>query len=172
MQDDNIKRRNDAIVAGRLFSGSVQDRETERCHHCGELLHPFPEPEYWMQYPLPTCCVLDGLKFCDDYRKPDCIAAYLVANPTPPEATTPAARRRTKARKSKPQTEDKDARIAALAATLPEDRAERIDQDGFARTGLTGEDVEPCTERDGDLLEQRKIPYAQTLQHGVPSLSE
>ncbi|EMJ7039738.1 MULTISPECIES: klcB [Pseudomonadota] len=123
MQDDNIKRRNDAIVAGRLFSGSVQDRETERCHHCGELLHPFPEPEYWMQYPLPTCCVLDGLKFCDDYRKPDCIAAYLVANPTPPEATTPAARRRTKVRKSKPQIEDKDARIAALAATLPEDRA-------------------------------------------------
>jgi hypothetical protein len=79
---DTTDRRNAAIEAGRLFSGDVA--EAERCHACGELLHPEPEPEYWMQYPLPTCCVLDGLKFCDDYRKPACIDAHLVEHPTPP----------------------------------------------------------------------------------------
>ena len=74
---ERTNRRNGAVMAGRLFSGSVENPEVERCHHCGELLHPYPEPEHWMQYPLPVCCVVDGLKFCDSFGKPGCVDAYL-----------------------------------------------------------------------------------------------
>jgi len=44
---------------------------------------PYPDPKYWMQYPLPTCCILDDLKFCDHYRKSGCIDTYLIEHPTP-----------------------------------------------------------------------------------------
>ncbi len=61
----------------RVFVGSVEDRKTERCTVCGELLHPFPKPEYWMQYPLPECMIVDGVKVCDSYRKPECLITWL-----------------------------------------------------------------------------------------------
>ncbi len=44
---------------------------------------------------------------------------------------------------------------------LPEDRAERIDEDGLARARLTREDIQPRVELDLDMLEQREIPYGQ-----------
>ena len=53
--------------------------------------------------------------------------------------------------------------------SLTEDRAECVNQDGFTRTGLTGEDVEPCAELNGNLLKQRKIPDTKALQHSVSS---
>ena len=54
---------------------------------------------------------------------------------------------------------------------LSENRTKRVDQDGFTGAGLAREDVQPRTELDGNLLEQCKIPYAQTLQHSVSLLS-
>jgi hypothetical protein len=62
----------------------VENRETERCAVCGELLHPYPVPEYWMQYPLPECMFVDGLNICERYRKPECLNTYLDRHPTIP----------------------------------------------------------------------------------------
>ena len=42
--NDTTGRRNAAIEAGRLFESDVD--EGERCHGCGELLHPYPAPKY------------------------------------------------------------------------------------------------------------------------------
>jgi hypothetical protein len=126
---ERTKRRNGAVMAGRLFSGSVENPEVERCHHCGELLHPYPEPEHWMQYPLPVCCVVDGLKFCDSFGKPGCVDAYLVEHPAPGGAA-PRARQREK-KKAKDATassgEDRDKRAAQLAASMPSDPAILLD---------------------------------------------
>ncbi|HIF4305210.1 TPA: protein klcB [Salmonella enterica subsp. enterica serovar Infantis] len=136
MQDtDSTKSRNDAIIAGRLFSGSVEDSKNERCHQCGELLHPYPEPEYWMQYPLPTCCIVDGLKVCDDGRKPECLASYLASNPTPAEAVGSAKRPR-RAKKAKMQEPGRDERAAAMAASLPDGRDALLDVAAAAVAGL------------------------------------
>ena len=136
MQDsDRTKSRNDAIIAGRLFSGSVEDSENERCDQCGELLHPYPEPEYWMQYPLPTCCVVDGVKVCDDDRKPDCLASYLASNPTPAEAVGSAKRPR-RAKKTPPKEPGRDERAAAMAASLPDGRDALLDVAAAAVSGL------------------------------------
>ena len=126
---ERTKRRNGAVMVGRLFSGSVENPEVERCHHCGELLHPYPEPEHWMQYPLPVCCVVDGLKFCDSFGKPGCVDAYLVEHPAPGGAA-PRARQREK-KKAKDATassgEDRDKRAAQLAASMPSDPAILLD---------------------------------------------
>lgn len=122
MPDRNpTKRRNEAIYASRLFSGLVEDRTREHCHQCGELLHPYPEPEQWMETPLPMCCVVDGLKICDDGRKPECLELYLESHPMPEELT-----------KRKAQ----DERIAALAASLPDDRSTLLDVAAEAVKGL------------------------------------
>ncbi|EDD8358767.1 klcB [Salmonella enterica subsp. enterica serovar Enteritidis] len=136
MQDsDSIKRRNDAIIAGRLFGGSVKDKETERCHQCGELLHPYPEPEFWMQYPLPTCCVVDGVKVCDDSEKPECLDSYLASNPTPAEAIGSANRPR-RAKKAKAEEPGRDARAAVIATSLPDDRDKLLEVAAAAVAGL------------------------------------
>lgn len=93
--EDRTDRRNAAIEAGRLLAdGDVG--AAERCHACGELLHPYPEPEYWMQYPLPGCCVVDGLRFCDDDRKPECIDSHLVKHPTPAAPAAVKTKKRAK----------------------------------------------------------------------------
>ena len=68
----------------RVFETYVEDRQHERCAVCGELLHPYPNPEYWMQYPLPECMLVDGLKICYRYRKPECLDSYLARHPTYP----------------------------------------------------------------------------------------
>lgn len=118
--NDTTDRRNAAIEAGRLFSGVA---EAECCHACGELLHPYPEPEYWMQYPLPTCCVLDGLKFCDDYRKTVCIDAHLVEQPTPAALAPKPKKRAKKSAAVEDRLRERDEAVADLAVDLPEDRA-------------------------------------------------
>jgi hypothetical protein len=80
-KNQKIGKRNAANYAGRLLSVPVLETKNERCHQCGELLHPYPEPEYWMQYPLPECHLVDGLKVCYSYRKPDCLDEYLAGHP-------------------------------------------------------------------------------------------
>ncbi len=49
--NEKINLRNEATYSRRLMGTSVTDPATEKCHQCGELLHPYPKPEYWMQYP-------------------------------------------------------------------------------------------------------------------------
>ena len=121
--EDRTDRRNAAIEAGRLLAdGDVG--AAERCHACGELLHPYPEPEYWMQYPLPGCCVVDGLRFCDDDRKPECIDSHLVKHPTP--AAPAAVKTKKRAKKAggvEERLRERDEAAADLAAELPEERA-------------------------------------------------
>jgi hypothetical protein len=132
---ERTKRRNGAVMAGRLFSGSVENPEVERCHHCGELLHPYPEPEHWMQYPLPVCCVVDGLKFCDSFRKPGCVDAYLVEHPAPAggaaEGGATARARQREKKNAKDATassgEDRDKRAARLAVSMSSDPATLLD---------------------------------------------
>ncbi|HXE19322.1 MAG TPA: hypothetical protein VN629_06940, partial [Castellaniella sp.] len=77
------ERYNNAIMANRLFADSCT--RDELCAVCGEPLHPFPEPTYWMQYPLPECCLIDGLKIHGHdaaHGRHDCIHRYLAAHPT------------------------------------------------------------------------------------------
>lgn len=71
-----------ALSAKRVRESSVFDK-SDWCRVCKELLHPFPEPSYWMQYPLPTCILIDGNPVCDDSRRPSCVKKYLKQNPTP-----------------------------------------------------------------------------------------
>ncbi len=82
-KNQKVKQRNAANYAGWLLSVPVLETKNERCQQCGELLHPDPEPEYWMQHPLPECHLVDGLKVCYSYRKPDCLDEYLAGHPTP-----------------------------------------------------------------------------------------
>lgn len=121
--EDRTDRRNAAIEAGRLLAdGDVG--AAERCHPCGELLHPYPEPEYWMQYPLPGCGVVDGLRFCDDDRKPECIDSHLVKHPKP--AAPAAVKTKNCAKKAggvEERLRERDEAAADLAAELPEERA-------------------------------------------------
>lgn len=76
----SVERHNAAIQADRLFGTWVT--RSDRCFVCGELLHPYPEPTYWMQYPLMEASKIDGNLVCDDYRKPKCLDSYLLAHPT------------------------------------------------------------------------------------------
>lgn len=132
---ERTNRRNDAVTAGRLFSGSVENPEVERCHQCGQLLHPHPEPEYWMQYPLPECSIVDDLKFCYSFRKPGCVDGYLAAHPEPAAggAEDGAGRRPRKREKRKAKdvaassAEDREDRAARIAASLPSDPAALLD---------------------------------------------
>lgn len=132
---EQTTRRNGAITAGRLFSGSVENPEVERCHHCGELLHPYPEPEYWMQYPLPECNIVDDLKFCGSLRKPGCVDAYLAAHPEPAakvaEGGTGQGPRKREKRKTKDaaagSVEGREDRAARIASLLPSDPAALLD---------------------------------------------
>ena len=112
-RNQRTQRHNNAVMADRLWGGDVTDKLTERCHQCGELLHPYPDPEYWMQYPLPTCCILDGLKFCDHYRKSDCIDAYLIKYPTPARK-----KKQKKAEKRKEKPTDKTSLVAEAMAAV------------------------------------------------------
>lgn len=82
-KNQKIGQRNAANYAGRLLSVPVLETKDKRCHQFGELLHPYPELEYWMQHPLPECHLVDGLKVCYSYRKPDCLDEYLAGHPTP-----------------------------------------------------------------------------------------
>lgn len=129
---ERTNRRNGAVTAGRLFSGSVENPEVERCRQCGELLHPYPEPEYWMQHPLPECSIVDGLKFCYSFRKPGCVDAYLAAHPEP--AAEDGAGRRPKKRERRKakdvaasSADDREERAARLAAAMPSDPAALLD---------------------------------------------
>jgi hypothetical protein len=119
--NERIERRNAANYAGRLLSGHVADPSIERCHQCGDLLHPFPEPEYWMQYPMPECCIVDGLKFCESFRKSECSDAYLEAHPTP---AAPAKVRKNgrKVEATVGEKMDRHEAAAAVAVSLPDDR--------------------------------------------------
>lgn len=121
--NERIERRNAANYAGRLLSGHVADPSIERCHQCGELLHPFPEPEYWMQYPLPECCIVDGLKFCESFRKSECSDAYLEVHPTP-AAPQAKSRKRTgrKVEATVGEKMDRHEAAAAVAVSLPDGR--------------------------------------------------
>ena len=120
--EDRTDRRNAAIEAGRLLAdGDVG--AAERCHACGELLHPYPEPEYWMQYPLPGCCVVDGLRFCDDNSKPECIDSHLVKHPTPAAPAVVKTKKRATAGGVEERLRERDEAAADLAAELPEERA-------------------------------------------------
>jgi len=125
-RNERVKRINDAIEARRLMHGDVVDHETARCALCGELLHPYPEPTYWMQYPLPSCHLIDGLRLCDRLGNGNekCLDAYLIAHPTKVGPTKPP--RKVKAitvTKAKTAQETKDEAVAACAATLPQDEA-------------------------------------------------
>ena len=51
---------------------------------------------------------------------------------------------------------------------LPKDRPECVNEDGFTRAGLTGQDIESRTELYSNLLNQCKIRDAKTVQHGFP----
>lgn len=113
-----------ANTGGRLFGGEVGNHATERCQHCGELLHPYPEPTYWMEYPLPQCTEIDGLKFCDQWRREKCATAYLLKHPTliDPNASKRGAKRNKAGKKpagAEVHLKDRDAATAAIAATLP-----------------------------------------------------
>ena len=112
-QNQMTQRHNNAVMADRLWGGYVTDKLTERCHQCGELLHPYPDPEYWMQYPLATCSILDGLKFCDHYRKSGCIDAYLIEHPTPA-----GKKKQKKAEKRKEKPTDKTSLLAEAMAAV------------------------------------------------------
>jgi hypothetical protein len=128
-ENDKIELRNKATYSRRLMATSVTDPATERCHQCGELLHPYPKPEYWMQYPLPECCIIDGLKICETFRKPGCVDAYLAAHPAPADAAV----KRQKAISTRPpkakaansmdeRSAKRDAAAATVAASMPGDR--------------------------------------------------
>lgn len=124
-----------ANLGGRLFGGGIEDAERERCHHCGELLHPYPEPTYWMEHPLPGCTVIDGLKFCDQWGKEACAEAYLAKHPTMTDPTGEKVKRpRAAPVKKPPKRAKKPAKVvdwsavrngatALLAADLPSDKA-------------------------------------------------
>lgn len=119
------EQRNAAICAGYLTAAYVTDTATARCHYCGELLHPFPKPEYWMQYPLAECSVIDGFRFCYQHRKPGCVDAYLGAHAIPPVPEKKRRRARAKDQVAEAYT-DRPARIAALIEGLPEEWAELL----------------------------------------------
>ena len=51
-----------------------------------------------------------------------------------------------------------------------EHRAERVDEDRLARARLAREDVQPCAERDFDVLQERKVPDRQRFQHADVTL--
>lgn len=72
-------------VPGRIFQAGVDGDEA--CAVCGETLHPYPEPEYWMQHPLPICSQIDGMKVCsEDYPHwKDCLPKYLAGCPSEPQ---------------------------------------------------------------------------------------
>lgn len=82
-----------AMTAKRIFCGSVEERGAERCAQCGELLHPFPKPTYWMQYPLPTKLIVDGESVCREDLRPSCLPNYLAKHPTPLELLDPPQRK-------------------------------------------------------------------------------
>lgn len=130
-ENDITKLRNEATYSRRLMATSVTEPAVEKCHQCGELLHPYPKPEYWMQYPLPQCCIIDGFKMCNTFRKPDCADTYLAANPAPAGAEVKRKRSTKPAtlRKSRNDTDlatersaKRDAAAAAVAASMPTDR--------------------------------------------------
>ncbi|MDD5112917.1 MAG: klcB [Methylobacter sp.] len=116
-QNQRTHRHNNAVIANRLIIGNVTEKHIERCHQCGDLLHPYPNPEYWMQYPLPECCIIDGLKFCNNHRKPGCIDAYLIEHPT-----LAGKKKQKKAEKHKEKPTEREEITAALAALMPTDK--------------------------------------------------
>lgn len=126
--NERTERHNAAVTARRLTAKYVTDTKNERCHTCGELVHPFPEPEYWMQYPLAECVVIDGLSFCYYYRNPGCADAYLKAHPTPAAPIGKAGKAAGRARTSKPAEPagDRIGRLEVLAELLPATQAELL----------------------------------------------
>ena len=130
-RNQRTQRHNDAIMADRLMRGDVTEKHVERCHQCGELLHPYPEPEYWMQYPLPECCIIDGLKFCNSHRKPCCIDAYLIEHPT-----LAGKKKQKKAEKRKEKPTEREEITAALAASMPTDKTGLVAEAMAAVTAL------------------------------------
>lgn len=127
--NEKINLRNEATYSRRLMGTSVTDPATEKCHQCGELLHPYPKPEYWMQYPLPECCIIDGLKMCEPFRKPECADTYLAGHPAPAGAQKgakkPAKKAKTVVERDTERGAKRDAAAAAMAASMP------VDQDGL-----------------------------------------
>jgi hypothetical protein len=130
-RNQRTQRHNDAIMADRLMRGDVTEKHVERCHQCGELLYPYPEPEYWMQYPLPECCIIDGLKFCNSHRKPGCIDAYLIEHPT-----LAGKKKQKKAEKRKEKPTEREEITAALAASMPTDKTGLVAEAMAAVTAL------------------------------------
>jgi hypothetical protein len=121
--NERTRRHNDAVAADRLRKGDVANKHAERCYQCGELLHPYPKPEYWMQYPLPTCCILDGLKFCDNNRNSSCIDEYLIEHPTFENSSVKKQSKKTlKSDKEQQELDTRNDIAAALSASMPEDQ--------------------------------------------------
>lgn len=131
MDDYNQRtaRHSTAVTAHRLTAKYVTDTKNERCHTCGDLVHPFPEPESWMQYPLAECVVIDGLSFCYYYRKPGCADAYLKANPTPAAPTAKPGKVAGRPKSPAPTEPggDRIGRLEVLAELLPATPAELLE---------------------------------------------
>ncbi len=51
------------------------------------------------------------------------------------------------------------------ACSLTHQKGEGIDQHGFARTGLAREDVQPGSQREGHILDYRKVTNTKFVQH-------
>lgn len=77
-RNERTARSNAAIYADRLRSTWIT--RSDRCFICGEILYPWPEPTYWMEYPLMQASIVDGNLVCDG-SKNRCLDQYLLANP-------------------------------------------------------------------------------------------
>lgn len=57
-----------AIAAGRLHNTHLNPHEARQrsCPECCDLLWQYPEPEYWMQYPLSEFPNVDGKLYCSE----------------------------------------------------------------------------------------------------------
>jgi hypothetical protein len=56
-------------------------------------------------------------------------------------------------------------------ALLAEDESDGVDDDGFSRARLAGQDGEPLVEREREVLDRGQIPDAQELDHGRHAVS-
>jgi hypothetical protein len=69
---------NRLVIQKRLFKSWINTREKiPDCIGCAEPVWQYPEPKYWMEFPLPEYLIIDGHPVCSEY----CLGQYYDKHP-------------------------------------------------------------------------------------------